>query len=110
MTPLLKKTGADPADMSNFRPVSNVSFMSKIVERAVAIQLTEYLSANDLFSRLQSAYRKRHSTETALLRVWSDILEAADEQRATLLAMLDLSAAFDCVDHTILLQRLQLGY
>ena len=95
--------------MSNFRPVSNVSFMSKIVERAVAIQLTEYLSANDLLPRLQSAYRKRHSTETALLRVWSDILEAADEQRATLLAMLDLSAAFVCVDHTILLQRLQLG-
>jgi len=80
VTPVLKKTGIDSADMSNFRPVSNVSFMSKIVERAVAIQLTEYLSASDLLPCLQSAYRKRHSTETALLRVWSDILEAADEQ------------------------------
>jgi len=100
-TPLLKKTGVDSADMSNFRPVSNLSFMSKVVERAVVSQLTEYLSANDLLPCLQSAYRKSHSTETAMLRVWSDVLMAADVQEVTLLAMLDLSAAFDCVDYTI---------
>ena len=79
--------------------------MSKVVERAVVSQLTEYLSANDLSPCLQSVYRKWHSTETAMLRVWSDVLMAAD----ALLAMLDLSVAFDCVDHAILLQRLQLG-
>ena len=56
VTPLLKKPGLDIADMNNFRPVSNVSFMSKIIERAVAIQLTGYLAANDLLPRYQSAY------------------------------------------------------
>jgi len=110
VTPLLKKAGTDSADMANFRPVSNLSFMSKVVERAVANQLTEYLSANNLLPCFQSAYRKKHSTETAMLRVVSDTLMAADERQVTLLGMLDLSAAFDCVDHTILLQRLRAGF
>jgi len=72
VTPLLKKSGLDAANMANYRPVSNLSFISKVVERAVAVQLNEYLVANDLLPRYQSAYRKNHSTETALLRVWSD--------------------------------------
>ena len=86
--------------------------MSKVVERAVASQLTEYLSANNLLPCFQSAYRKKkkHSTETAMLRVISDMLMAADERQVTLLGMLDLSAAFDCVDHTILLQCLWAGF
>ena len=77
--------------------------MSKVVKRAVANQLTQYLSANNLLPCFQSAYRKKHSTETAMLHVISDTLMAADERQVTLLGMLDLSAVFDCVDHTILL-------
>ena len=95
--------------MANYRPVSNLTFVSKVTERAVASQLNEYLVANDLLPRYQSAYRKRHSTESAMLRVWSDILMAADGRQITLLGLLDLSAAFDCVDHDILLTRLQSG-
>jgi len=81
VTPLLKKP--DTTDMNNYRPVSNrgLSFMSKSIERVVANQLSEYLSANDLLSRFQSTYRKGHSTETALPRVWSDMLMTADERR-----------------------------
>ncbi len=109
VTPLLKKPGLDTADMNNYRPVSNVSFMSKLIERVVANQLNEYLSANNLLPRFQSAYRKGHSTETALLRVWSDMLMAADDRKITLLSLLDMSAAFDCVDHMILLHRLQVA-
>jgi len=60
--------------MSNYRPVSNLSYMSKVMERAVAIRLNDYLATNDLLPHFQSAYGKRHSTETAMLRVWSDIL------------------------------------
>ena len=107
--PLLKKPGLDTADMNNYRPVSNLSFMSKLIERVVSIQLNEYLSANNLIPRFQSAYRQGHSTETALLRVWSDMLMAADNRKVTLLSLLDMSAAFDCVDHSILLHRLQVA-
>ena len=109
VTPLLKRPGLDATDMGNFRPVSNLTFMSKVIERAVARQLNGHLSAEDLLPRNQSAYRKQHSTETALIRVLSDALAAADRQRVTLLGLLDLSAAFDCVDHTLLLQRLHIS-
>jgi len=84
--------------------------MSKVVERAVAEQLHEYLADSKLLPRNQSAYRKYHSTETALLRVWSDAMMAADCRRVTLLGLIDLSAVFDCVDHTILLQRLRVSF
>ena len=69
------------------------------IEKVVAPHLTKYLQKNDLLPRLQSAYRRHHSTETALLRVLSEIYAAADRQDVTLLGLLDLSAAFDCVDH-----------
>ena len=83
--------------------------MSKAIERVVSDQLNEYLSANNLMPRFQSAYRKGHSTATALLQVSSDMLMAADNRKVTLLNLLDMSAAFDCVDHSILLHRLQVA-
>jgi len=73
--------------MSNYRPVSDLSFMSKVVERVVTEQLNEFLLTKDLIPRYQSAYRKKHSTETALLRVWSDMLNAADTRQVTLLGL-----------------------
>jgi len=69
--------------------------------------LSDYLETNGLLPLLQSAYRSHHSTETALLKVLSDVLTAIDDKKVTLLALLDLSAAFDCVDRDILLSRLQ---
>ena len=104
--PLLKKQGLDYT-FGNYRPVSNLSFMSKLIERAVTTQLVDHLERNGLAEKYQSAYKSFHSTETALLCVQTDILKATDENSMTMLLLLDLSAAFDTVDFNILLSRLR---
>ena len=88
--PLLKKSSLDPSDKKNYRPVSNLTFMSKVIERMVTQQVTDYLQCNNLLPELQSAYRRNHSTETALLCVVSDLLRAIDVGSVTLLGLLDL--------------------
>ena len=94
----------------NFLTISNLSFVSKLAERVAADQIQSYLNEHDLFPSLQSAYRRHHSTETALLKVKNDILMNMENQKVTLLVLLDLSAAFDTVDHRILLDRLQFDF
>ena len=106
LNPLLKKMGLDFQIFANFRPISNLMFLSKLSERVVAVQLINYVMTNDLGELFQSAYKQLHSTETALLRVHNDILLALDNHQSVILLLLDLSAAFDTVDHKILLNRL----
>ena len=108
--PLLKKPSLDPNDLKNFRPMSNLSFLSKVVERIVLNQLLEHLSSHNLLHPLQSAYRSNHSTETALLKIANDLLTSLDNSKVCFLTLLDLSAAFDTIDHSILLTRLQNTY
>ena len=86
--PLLKKKGME-LTFSNFRPVSNLSFMSKLLERAVAAQLVNHLEKNGLTEKYQSAYKTYHSTETALLCVQNDVLKAIDNKSLTMLLLLD---------------------
>ena len=106
MTPTLKKHNADFTKYESFRPISNLKFVSKLVEKAVCVQLTDYITSNGLSETFQSAYKSFHSTETALLRVQNDILCALDRNESVILVLLDLSAAFDTVDHTLLVTRL----
>ena len=84
--------------------------MSKVIEKLILAQLTRYLTANGLFPKFQSGFRRYHSTETAVLRVLSDIYSAIDQDQVSLLALLDVSAAFDTVDHGILLEHLSTSY
>ena len=94
----------------NFRPISNLKALSKIIEKSVALQLTNYLMNNNLLENFQSAYKVHHSTETVMVKVQDDILHAIDRNEAVVLLMLDLSAAFDTVSHEILLDRLSQCY
>jgi hypothetical protein len=96
VTPLLKKPSLDPDELKNYRPVLNLTFVSEVVERLVSEQLVEYLQMNDLMPQLQSAYRRHHSTETALLRIISDWLAAVDHQQVSLLGLLDLDVIVLC--------------
>ena len=88
-------------DLKNFRPVSDLPFVSKILEKVVLTQLQKHLSENDLLEIKQSAYRKNHSTEKALLSVVGGLLRNADDRLVSVLASLDLSAAFQVTRWTI---------
>ena len=104
--PKLKKESLDHKVYSNFRPISILKFISKMIEKAILYQLTNYLRGNDLEESLQSAYKTFFSTETALVKVHNDIVSVIDNQSYIVSLLLDLSAAFDTVDHKIFLQRL----
>ena len=97
--PLVKEESQDPNILKNYRPVSNLTFLGKLIERVVLRRLNEHLSRNNLNCQEQFAYKKHHSTETLLIKIVNDVLIAADEKTATVVMLLDLSAAFDTVDH-----------
>ena len=107
VTPILKKRVLDVNCLTNYRPISNLSFLSKTLERYVASELRHYLDTNGFNDPFQSAYRPKHSTETALVRIHEDLIQAVDSRRGVLLVLLYLSAAFDTLDHSTLLHRLR---
>ena len=99
ISPLLKKSGLPKSDLANFRPISNLNTIGKILERLALARFFLHISKSPSFSPLQSAYRKFYSTETALLKLTNDIMETIDSGKITILTALDMSAAFDTLDH-----------
>ena len=107
LTPLIKGQSLDSSKLKNYRPISNLSFIGKLIERIVLKRLNVHLDANKLNISNQSAYKKLHSCEILMVRIVNDLLIASDEEKATVVMLLDLSAAFDTVDHTKLLSILK---
>ena len=103
--PLLKKLGLELI-FKNFRPVSNLSYLSKLIECLVCEQIVTHTEETGNLEDLQSSYRANHSTKMALLRVKTDIMQAIDDQEVGCLVLLDLSVAFDIVSHDLLLNCL----
>ncbi len=104
--PLLKKPNLDPLELNNYRPISKLPCLAKILEKVVYSQLMSFLSRFEILDKFQSGFRVGHSTESALLRVVNDLRVIRDAGNAAALILLDLSAAFDTIDHVILIKRL----
>ena len=104
--PLMKKVGL-PLTHKIYRPVSNLSYIYKVIEWAVCNQLTRYMETTSKMEECQSAYRDGHSMETALLKVKTDFLNTIDDKGVMCLVLLDTSVAFDMFTNNILLNRLK---
>ena len=110
ITPILKSASADVNNYKNYRPVSSLPFLSKIIEKAIYDQINDYVESNELHPTFQSAYRNRFSCETALSRIYNDIHNVLYEGKSCVLVLLDSSAAFDTVDHNLLLKKLECDF
>ena len=105
VTPILKC--GNPDVPNNYRPISLLPIVSKVTERLVHGQLMEHLIRNNKLAAHQSGNRKLHSTETALLYVTDQLLQAMDNKKVSIMVLLDMSKAFDSIRHDILLSKLQ---
>jgi hypothetical protein len=108
--PLLKKPGLDESQPANYQPITNLTTVSKILERLVLVRVRSQIMSCSHFPKFQSAYRSYHSTETALNRILNDIYYSVNRGLVTRLVALDISAAFDMVNHCLLLERLSADF
>ena len=104
--PLLKKQGADRSSPTNYRPISNLPTISKVLERLSLMQPRSHLLGGENFCPLQSAYRAGHSTKTALVELLNGVYTAGEKKQNMVVVGLDISAAFDTICHDMLLERI----
>ena len=110
VTPVIKSESKDPEDFQNYRPISNLAFLSKLLEIVMYLQLYHHIESNRLFPKYQSSYRTNHSCETAMVKVTEDLQRMLSQKNYVVLVLLDSSAAFDTVDHNLLLTRLEQNF
>ncbi|KAI0221740.1 hypothetical protein LSAT2_026996 [Lamellibrachia satsuma] len=106
MTPLLKSSGRPVDDYATYRPISNLPYASKLLERCVSAQLRLHLQHNGIGDLFQSAFRPSHNVETAIVCIQDDTLRSLDARKHVVLVLLDLGAVFDTIDHDLLLAKL----
>ena len=107
ITPVIKNSKNNPDDLSGYRPIINLSFLSKVLEHVIHLQLQNHLNKYNFLAKHQSAYRSSYSCETAIIKVVDDIQEQLFAKKYVVLLLLDSSSAFDTVDHHILIQKLR---
>ena len=105
--PLIKNTGLDNEKYNNFRPVHNLEFFSKLIERTATIQLEDHVERNSLNNVTAFRYKKHCNTEGLLLQLTNEVLNGFEENKCTIVLFLDLSAAFDTIDIPRLLEKLE---
>ena len=105
-----RKMCLDHNDLDNYRPVSNLYFIAKILLKIVLCQVSSYLNSHNLYNTCQSTYRPGHSTETALLKVVDDLFLSLSKGNISVLACLTFISAFDTIDHPILVHHLHTGF
>ena len=108
ITPILKKPLLDPNIIANYRPISQLPFISKILEQIIAILLNRFIAENKLYDIFQSAFRRGHSTETALQQIHNNIYSTVSPYISCQLILLELSCAFDSLSHSVLISRLEI--
>ncbi len=96
--PLIKKAGLYIENKKNYRPVNNLVFFSKLIERIVGSRLDEHMGKHSLHEKTQFSYKTHHNTEMMMLGVFDEVLRGFDNNMATVIIFLDLSAAFDTID------------
>ena len=110
VTPVIKSSNLDSDVLNNYRPVSNSPILHKVFEKCILNQLINHLDNNNLIANHQSAYRSHHSCETAITKVVDDVLIEMNNTSFVVMSFLDFSAAFDTVDHSTLIKRLEISY
>ena len=107
ITPIIKNETKNQDEFQNYRPISNLEFLAKLLETIMYLQLSEHIESHQLHGRFQSAYKRYHSCETAMVHVVDDMQQILKSGKSVCLVMLDLSSAFDTVDHELLFERLE---
>ena len=110
VTPVVKEKDSNSQLFPNYRPLSNLTFLSKILEKVASDQINHHLIENKLHAKHQSGYKKKHSCETGMFKMVGDIQQMTSKRNHVALLMLDLSSAFDVLDHDILINRLKIHF